>query len=885
MSNQSSSSIVSQMIAALQVVEPDLDTSIGTTVRNILDVVAEQQAQGYLDSNLSTYAYGIDNLTGSDLDAFVAVFGFTRFAARRATGVVTFSQAGLANPSSMPPTVIPAGSTLSVQGTRTVFQTASTYTLNPSTSTTSVDVPVIAVVGGTAGNVEAGTITTMTSPLSGITSVTNAQATSGGTDAESDAALIARFKATVFRSFTGTTQSFLGVALENPAVSLANVIGSVSTHQEQIEVINSQGLCVLDDVKFVYPDNQFLAKDLAAAASSVIEGTVVLGRAIAAGTTPTQTGQAGSQPGVYLYATDVPVNIQPNTVLQIGSGPVDLVTVAGSVYTTIMPNPTPNTSPGTFVPIEAYTPTGSTSAGATVGFTYNAGEFFTPGTDFEIVTNTLLVDPQKLPNFTIIGSAPSGVTPGPAFQAGTTLQYQLVYANANGTTLATPVATITIPNGTSGYVEINLPQQYNDPPEIMESLTTYIYGRGGGGGVQLMAVVPGTTSQWTDYNTIVPSGALPTSNTTGFNVAVHSLGGLPDGIYQVQFDYIPATSRNEYPARLNCIDIYTNGVDAQTATEALAIYVGPQTPNGPIVSTQYPTFVGDMTSPYFLGKFQREDGTNPTEGNVFIPLSFSPLLSLPQTLVTPTGGPGVATSNNPSPPPASGSFSYTNGEHYWLVNEIGPTGMSNQSRAGIEFQAGLPFGNNFAQGSAGHPSNVGTPALTTVEYDFNAVPQEIYQAIQRWRILSTDVMVHQAYPIYLDVYFVVVYTPGSFSSSVNPALYNALQKVASQISFNQVLEASSLLAAALAVPGVQNLRWALADDTDQIFTGYGIQALRPAPVGQQYGSVVSQFVQINGQVADIEFTSDTYPVINQVYTKAVAQNAFMQGGVVPLRPT
>jgi hypothetical protein len=699
----------------------------------------------------------------------------------------------------------------------------------------SVDVAVLAVVGGAAGNVAAGAITLMTSPLTGINSVSNAQATSGGADAESDQALITRFKATIFRSFTGTEQSFLGVALENPAVTLANVIGAVTTHQEQIEITSGVGPCVLDDIKFVYPDNQFLAVDLSTSTSDVVTGSLNML------STMTQ-GIAASQVGV--EAPSGTITIYPGTLINIGP---DVVIVNGTAPVVV-------TTSETLVPIQTYTPTATTMPG-TITFVYNTGQFYTSGVHFDLVTSALLADPTLLPSAAMVS--------GTGFGSGVNLSYRLAYANANG---ITQTVGITYTTATGGDVQLTLPSpQYFSPPDIMDSLSVYIYGRTAGS-ERLLAVVPGTTTTWVDHNTIVPEGSYPTANTTGLQVSVNVLGAsIPDGIYQVQFDYIPATSRNSYPSPLNCVDIYTNGVDVQSASEALALYLGPASTGGPITSTNA-SFVGDITSPFFVGNFQRADGSTPTEGNWFIPLSFGPLMSLPTELISPTGG-----------SPVTSPAVYHYGTDYWMVNEIGPTGMSNQSLSGIEFATGKPFGNGFNAGPGGAPSNVGSATLATVDYTFNAVPQEIWQNIQRWRLLSTDVMVHQAFPIYLNVFFVVVYSSGNGSSTVNPNILTALQRAVSRVSFNQILEASALLSAALSVPGVANLRFALS--TDAGLPGYGIQAVAPT------GTVVNQFVQPNGQVADIEFTSNTYPVINAVVTKSVAQNAFMQGGIVPLRPT
>jgi hypothetical protein len=675
----------------------------------------------------------------------------------------------------------------------------------------------------------------MATPLNGINAVSNAQATSGGADAESDSALINRFKATIFRSYTGTEQSFLGVALENSMVTLANVIGSVTTHQEQIEITAGSGPCVLDDIKFVYPDNQYLAQDLSTSTSDVVTGSLHLTTAITSGV---------STSSIHVQAASGTVTIQPGTMFQIGP---DTVTVSGTSAIVV-------DTTGETLPVNAYTPSATTPVG-TITFVYNTGQFFTPGVHFNLITSALLTNPTLLPSVAMVA--------GTGFPTvGTNLSYKIAYANANGITRTIGV---TYSTPTAGDVQLTLPSaQYSSPPDIMESLSIYIYGRTAGSEA-LLAVLPATTTTWTDHHTIVPEGAPPTVNTTGLQVAVSVLAGIPDGIYQVQFDYIPATSRNSYPSPLNCVDIYTNGTDVQSASEALSLYIGPQSTSGPITSTG-PSFVGDITSPFFVGSFQRADGTNPIEGNWFLPLSFGPLVSLPTELTSPTGG-----------SPVTSPATYHYGTDYWLVNEIGPSGMSNQSLSGIEIKAGIPIGNGFTTGSGGVPTNVGQPALLTVDYTFNAVPQEIYQSIQKWRLLSTDVMVHQAFPIYLNIYFVVVYSSGNGASTVNPNILTALQNAVQQVSFNQILEASSLLAAALSVPGVANLRFALSSDSG--LTGFGVQAVSPT------GTVVNQFVQPNGQVADIEFTSDTYPVINAVITKSVAQNAFMQGGIVPLRPT
>jgi uncharacterized phage protein gp47/JayE len=69
----------------------------------------------------------------------------------------------------------------------------------------SISVPVTAVVAGSAGNVQAGTISLIAAAIPGVDTVTNAAPTAGGLDSESDAALRARFSAYLASLFKATT--------------------------------------------------------------------------------------------------------------------------------------------------------------------------------------------------------------------------------------------------------------------------------------------------------------------------------------------------------------------------------------------------------------------------------------------------------------------------------------------------------------------------------------------------------------------------------------------------------------------------------------------------------------------------------------------------------
>lgn len=140
---------------------------------------------------------------GLDVDSFVNDFGLTRLPANAATGQVTFSRATPTNPA-----VILIGSVVqTTDGTQnfTVYADAtnSAYSVNAGgpgiagytipAAVPSLNVPVQAVTAGTFGNVQAGVLTILQTGISGVDTVTNAAPFTNGFNAESDAALKARF--------------------------------------------------------------------------------------------------------------------------------------------------------------------------------------------------------------------------------------------------------------------------------------------------------------------------------------------------------------------------------------------------------------------------------------------------------------------------------------------------------------------------------------------------------------------------------------------------------------------------------------------------------------------------------------------------------------------
>jgi uncharacterized phage protein gp47/JayE len=258
-----SSSEISRIIQArLKVLDPDISAEPGTPERKIIDTVAETIAEAEMDQFVLTYQYDIDTKVGDDLDRFVALFGFGRDGGRQSTGTITLTRNSVATTDILIPIATQVVKPATSVSPSVVYLTTSSATLY--TGTTSVDVSIQAADPGEIGNAPANSITSFTSGDSfGISDVTNALATSGGTDPETDEELRVRFKNTIFRNVAGTRDQFLALATASRFTKKANVIGPMSRFSEYIQIptgltattqLGTQGLA-----KYIYNYDYFLS--------------------------------------------------------------------------------------------------------------------------------------------------------------------------------------------------------------------------------------------------------------------------------------------------------------------------------------------------------------------------------------------------------------------------------------------------------------------------------------------------------------------------------------------------------------------------------------------------------------------------------------------------
>jgi uncharacterized phage protein gp47/JayE len=251
----SQADVASQMISALQVTAPDLDTSAGSVARKIIDATSSQIADASIDTHLLTYQYDIYSHTGADLDAFVQLFGMTRFPATAAAGTVTFTRLTTTDV-----VAVPVNSQVSNADGSVIAQTLTPAIFNIGVGV--VSVPVQATVAGPAGNVQANSLTQIVTPVSEVSSATNLAALTGGANQETDSQLQTRWVNTVFKSMSGTESMFLGIALNNPSCHAANVVGTSTQRDEQVQVVGNAAASTVNDAQYIYPSGQVVGRSI-----------------------------------------------------------------------------------------------------------------------------------------------------------------------------------------------------------------------------------------------------------------------------------------------------------------------------------------------------------------------------------------------------------------------------------------------------------------------------------------------------------------------------------------------------------------------------------------------------------------------------------------------
>lgn len=237
MALQTVTDITETILSQLRISDPSVSAEIGTPERDFIEAVAEIIASAQVDFSVLDSQHDIDTMTGGRLDSYLSLFGFQRQQPLAAAGTVTFFRNSVASDDIVIPVGTPVLATASDPSFPDVtFNTTLTVTLP--VGALEVDAPVQSALPGTIGNVAANSVSGFAGlkTIIGITGIRNDAAMSGGTDAEDDDAYRIRFKNTIFRNMAGTQDQFLALAVSQPQVSKATVIGPISRYLEYVQV-------------------------------------------------------------------------------------------------------------------------------------------------------------------------------------------------------------------------------------------------------------------------------------------------------------------------------------------------------------------------------------------------------------------------------------------------------------------------------------------------------------------------------------------------------------------------------------------------------------------------------------------------------------------------
>jgi uncharacterized phage protein gp47/JayE len=731
------------MVQQLQLLDPNVSAFVGTPERKLIDTVATALANASIDLSALSNALNYSGKVGSDLDAFVGLFGFARQQGTYAVGTVTFT----VDPVATFAIAVPYGIQVLGfnNGTPVVFDVVQGGTI--AAGQTSVDLPVRCEVSGSLGAMDAHTIQQFVGNTSiiGITGIDNAAATVSGNTVETDAALKARFQNQVFRNVSGTTDQYLATALQTAYVTKANCIGPVSRYQEYIQVP------YVDDSQF----------------ESVGDGT---------GTQVSLPGGPFGNPGrpgtwttglstipysKYIY-TDVPYFVSDgNGIFYQATIDYVLNTLAaiknhGDAYRLFTAESENQISSPTSL---AVTPIGG--GGVDV--------FAAGGTFFWMVTAYTAAGETDLPSevtATVAANGSAVLTWNPVFDA---LGYRIYRSTITGHEDISPalVGVIFDPNALT-FTDLG----YNPVAGSVPSGNTATIN--------------------TDQPDPLSSPFRP--NVSFLNVYPGDDGTVqaarPGDIVLFEHSYTSSESRNDVTRNVtNCVDVYVDGENPTIATATLGV---------PLIGTNL--FNLNPISPLYIENYRRvgEPEHRPVIGNLFMPVFWAPLVSLPATIT-------------------AGGYTYYLGIHYYAVHEVDSIGGTVRARDGIEWNLSAAAGDPPVGGAPVITLNPG-PSIVVDGYLYDKNIVDLQTALDGVKQATTDVLAHQAVTQFYKLDVTIMYARGANIGTVNAAIQGALQNYLTGQYFGSTIQMSTLLNVIHNVGGVTNVRWTRdVDDTvDQI---------------------------------------------------------------------
>jgi uncharacterized phage protein gp47/JayE len=176
------------------------DVNVGSVARTMLETVAKELGAIYAELNLAYDAGFVETAEGSSLDRVVALLGYRRFRAGRASGLVSFTR----RPGNPGEITIPAGTPVTDTTDKIRYETIDSHLMRAEES-----VAQVRVRGASEATpvVEPNTLTVIGRAVAGLSGVTNERATTRSSDNESDDDLRLRVSGALAAASKGAVES------------------------------------------------------------------------------------------------------------------------------------------------------------------------------------------------------------------------------------------------------------------------------------------------------------------------------------------------------------------------------------------------------------------------------------------------------------------------------------------------------------------------------------------------------------------------------------------------------------------------------------------------------------------------------------------------------
>ncbi len=800
--------ILQRLLSSLTAQDSTWDVSVGSAVYKIFEATANELATAINTNTLTSYSFDVHSKSGIALDAFVNIFGINRRLGTRAVGSVSFS---LSSPSNQIIT-IPMGTQVFVPGSQSAtgnnifFGTVATAFIG--IGQTEVQVPVQAILPGSFSNVQAQTITSVTTALIGSPAVTNYLPVQGGTDTETDIQLQTRFVTTVFSNISGTVDKYVQMALQDSNVTQVNVVGAQQTYTEQLQVWTA----ISGNSTFI-PGLNFQAQLMATSGSNTANLTN--------GSFPSNVTVSGSQ-----------ISVTPGgwtgTIINNGSNYILSTTVSGNTVFTVSytyPSVTTFSGSSSISGVAAFAISGLSILGVNTTATYSGSIVASGGTitfnqptGFNLVVNSGTVSGWNFITSQIPDSKYTYPQGGESIgqNLGSTNQILLINGQDYNypTSSGVPLVVSFNPN------LLNAPLTYTG--ELIQMQSEYIP-------ISSRISNPTVNSNFVDIF-IDANNTTATTEQILIRPDLVLTSGVPNGLYNAN-NFIYANGSSCISGVGNYYIGFSNkpatNWPAQIASGSLPSFISLVSISGfsSVVNIPICTEYVNFNPPVIVG-ISGALGTNILTTNSNISTLYPGLV---------ISGTGVATNSTLSGIPfntyilsltygspntiylsnsltsnvttCTGTFVTIGYPVYDITNNAGSvldmTGIGIDSNEQVGYRSQLYFPWN-ASGI--------TTAVGTVVHNYNYDVVQVNDIIQQSRVVGSNVLVRQAQYLNLIVNLSVIYVQNANIPVVNSSIQNALVNYLSSLNYDQVINFSNIASVVYNVGGVASARVSTQND-------------------------------------------------------------------------